>query len=326
MVYDNMRVPSKNMLRTNNEIIEMTRSQQEEIYAKDAESTIREQAEYARGMEEYHTQIQNRLSDRIASTNNRVQFLQNVKEAFLSECIMKLYRESMVAPMTSNDKVIARNLVTGFVRENGAGDLITNFATKNLLLSEMSRITSKYYDQVLDSITEGENCADCNKQYTLDTTIKDNFYEELEDLDTSEASKLIKDRVTDAITEFVDSNASLKMDISEVISNAKDQSSKATAAANEALIEEYSNNAKRMINEMKLYREKNVFNVMVESLTHKVITDDSYKSKFVHEAKVDMDSIVNNTQLIYTMLEMVNTTNMVNVDDKFISEYLASLA
>ena len=327
MVYSNMRVPSKNMLRTNNEIIEMTRAQQEEIYARDAEASVREQAEYNRGMEEYNTQIQNRLSDRANNINNRIQFLNNVKEAFLYECIMKLYKESMVAPMTSNDKAIARNLVTGFIRENGAGNLISNFATKNLLLSEISRITTKYYDKVLDSIDEGKNCADCcdenNKQYTLDLTIKDDFYKDLEDLDTSDASKLIKDRVADAISSFIDSNSSAKMDISEIIDAAKEQSSKAT---NEAFIEEYNNIAKRKINDLKLYREKNVFNVMVESLTHKVITDDNYNTRFIHEAKVDMDSIVNNTQLIYTMLEMVNTTNMVNVDEDFISGYLTSLA
>ena len=46
----------------------------------------------------------------------------------------------------------------------------------------------------------------------------------------------------------------------------------------------------------------------------------------MHESKVDMDAIVDSVQLIYTMLEMVNTTNMVNVDEKFINGYIQSLA
>ena len=41
---------------------------------------------------------------------------------------------------------------------------------------------------------------------------------------------------------------------------------------------------------------------------------------------IDMDAIVDSTKLIYTMLEMVNTTNMVNVDAKFIQDYLESIA
>ncbi len=39
-----------------------------------------------------------------------------------------------------------------------------------------------------------------------------------------------------------------------------------------------------------------------------------------------MNNIVNDVQLIYTMLEMVNTTNMVNVDEDYMNKYIESLA
>ena len=64
---------------------------------------------------------------------------------------------------------------------------------------------------------------------------------------------------------------------------------------------------------------------MVESLTRKSITDDRYKDRYVHESTVDMESIVDDTRLIYTMLEMVNTTRMVNVDADFLTSYLETL-
>ena len=83
--------------------------------------------------------------------------------------------------------------------------------------------------------------------------------------------------------------------------------------------------AKRKINEMKNKKETNVFGYMVEALTTSVFKDESLKYRFVHEGNVDMDGIVESTQLIYTMLEMVNTTNMVNVDEKFINTYLTNL-
>lgn len=328
MIYTNMNTPSKNMRLSNTELSKMLEEQQNELYYNERKSHIQEQAKYDRDRESYYNQMQDYLNEQIQSSNNRSQFLQNVKESFLTECIMKLYSESMLIPMNKSDKVVARNLVTRFIRENGAGDLISKFATKNLLLSEFARVTQKYYDKVVE-LCESNNinpkcdtCCDV-KEYDLPKVIVDDFYKELADVDVLDASKLIKDRVADAITEFIDSNSSAKMDYEEVIKQAQDN---IATAKDESMVEEYSNTARRRINEMKLVREKNIFNIMVEALTRKVITDDSYKKKYMHEATVDMDSVVDSTRLIYTMLEMVNTTNMVNVNEEFIARYLGSLA
>lgn len=328
MIYTNMNTPSRNMRLSNTELSKMLEEQQNELYYNERKSHIQEQAKYDRDRESYYNQMQDYLNEQIQSSNNRSQFLQNVKESFLTECIMKLYSESMLIPMNKSDKVVARNLVTRFIKENGAGDLISKFATKNLLLSEFARVTQKYYDKVVE-LCESNNikpkcdtCCDV-KEYDLPKVIVDDFYKELADVDVLDASKLIKDRVADAITEFIDSNSSAKMDYEEVIKQAQDN---IATAKDESMVEEYSNTARRRINEMKLVREKNIFNIMVEALTRKVITDDSYKKKYMHEATVDMDSVVDSTRLIYTMLEMVNTTNMVNVNEEFIARYLGSLA
>lgn len=321
MIYDNMRTPSKNMKISNQKINEMIMEQQEEIYAKDREKYIKEQRAADRDREEYYTQSQNYINNRVSSSYNRANFLSNVKEAFITECIFKLYKDSTLTPMTERDKTVARNMITGFVKENGAGNLITDFATKNILLSEMSRICTKYYDKVLEGMDCKKDCND-DEKYSLDITIKDDFYSELNDLDTADASKLIKDRVANAIEEFIDTNSYAKMDYEDIISQAKD---KIKAAKDDETIEEITNLAKRKINDKKLTRNKNIFNLMVESLTRKAITDDKYRVRYVNESKVDIDSVVDDTQLVYTMLEMVNTTNMINIDEKFINNYINTL-
>lgn len=340
MVYDMKNVPA-NMRLSLTELSKMTREQQEALYASEQENAIKEQAEADRAREEYYTRIQNNIADEVNAINNRTKFLQNVKEAFVTECIMKLYTESVVAPMTNNDKIIARNLVTRFVKDNGAGDLIISFATKNLLLSEMSRICQKYYNRVLHETMDSSSVSGAGllapdkddsrpagtkpwevKDWKLDKSITDDFYSELIDIDTSDASKMIKDRVADAIQQFVDSNSVAKMEYSDIINQAQE---KISLAKDEAVIEEYSNMAKARINEMKRKRPKSILNLMVESLTRKSITDDSYKARYIHESNVDMDSIVDDTTLIYTMLEMVNTTNMIKIDSEFLENYIESL-
>ena len=332
-----MNVPSENMLKSNTELAQMVREQYKELANEEREKSIREQAAYNREVEEYQTNYQKYIAEKLNASKNKSDFLQSVKEAFLTECIMKLYRQSVPTPMTKEDNTIARNLVTRFVKENGVGDLLIDFSTKNVLLSEMARITKKYYNKVLedcspnydmdqrpDGVAPGEVM-----DYKLSTTIRDDFFKELEDLECADAANMIKDRVADSITEFIDSNAAAKMEYQDIIDQAQDKIAalKPTgdASLDEALIEEQSRIAKSKINDLKIKRKKNVFNIMVESLTRKALTDNAFKEQFVHESSVDMDAIVDSTTLIYTMLEMVNTTRMVNVNEAFITEYLQSL-
>ena len=126
------------------------------------------------------------------------------------ECLFKLYKDSSVYPLTESDKIIARNLVNKFVLEHGAGELMLDFKTKNLLLSEFSRITNKYYNRILEEC-EDESCdsekAGKAREFSIDDKTKDDFFGDLENIDTTDASKLIKERVSDAISEFIDNNS-----------------------------------------------------------------------------------------------------------------------
>lgn len=268
----------------------------------------------------------NRLYEEDVMVQDRVKFLNNVKSAFISECIFKLYKECMnsIYPVNEEDLLIGRNLVNKFVLENGAGNLIEDFKYKNILLSEMSRISSKYYDAVLETCCDDDNSEFHGKarDFVVTTDIKDGFFEELNDLDTSDAVKLIRDRVTDSIEEFIDTNSEDKLEYEDILRQAQD---KIDATTNESYIEQYKATAEREINEMKLSRSKNMFHLLVESLAKAAFRDDALKVKYVNEATLDMDKVVDHSRLIYTMLEMLNTTNMVNVDENYLRQYFNTL-
>ena len=324
MVY-NMNKATDNMLLSESELQRMYREQQAEIYNEEQNKALAEQAAIDRERELYTEQQTQYNEERINNAVSRSERLAKIKEAFVSECIYKLYTESVSFPMTSNDKIIARNLVNKFVMENGAGELISSFATRNLILSEFSRISQKYYNRVLEGIdcTDEDSCGQIGGQ-VLNQRVVDDFYKELEDVDASDAAKAIRDRVADAISNFIDTNAANKLEYEEIIKHAQD---KANMMMNqdEAVAEGYLENARRKISELKATKDNSVFGFMVESLTTSVFKDESLKARFMHEGSIDMEGIMNSTQLIYTMLEMVNTTNMVNVNEEFIDEYLKSL-
>lgn len=322
----NMNKASDNMLLSATQLDTMYREQRIEMYEKEQEKIQHEQAAMERERNAYLEEQNTRREERINSAVERSRKLNRIKEAFVAECIYKLYKESVLHPMDSRDKVIARNLVNKFVIENGAGNIIDTFATQNMILSEFSRISQKYYDKVVESCDSQQEC-EFSTSFAgelVDRHVVDDFYKELEDVDVTDASKLIKDRVSDAIGNFIDTNTANKIEFEEIIKTAQDKVT-AINGADDVVAESHIALAKRKINEMKNSRDNNVFGYMVESLTTNVLKDESLKTRYVNEGSVDMDGIVESVQLIYTMLEMVNTTNMVNVDEKFIESYLTNL-
>lgn len=322
----NMNRPSDNMLLNASELNRLYHEQQTEIYNNEQNKIIAEQAAEERERTAYFEQQHQYIEDRIISGATRSERMTKIKEAFVSECIYKLYCESVAFPMTQRDKVVARNLVNKFVIENGASNLISSFATKNMILSEFSRISQKYYDKVLESCDKHEECEFTGQigGQIIAQNVVDDFYKELENIDVMDASKAIKDRVADAISDFIDTNTASRLEYEEIIKSAQDKVA-AINGGNETVAESYLGMARRKINEKKNARDLNVFGYMVEALTTSVFKDESLKARFIHEGTVDMDGIVESTQLIYTMLEMVNTTNMVNVNEEFISSYLTNL-
>lgn len=323
MVYADYNKPSKNMNIPQRQITEMTRTQQEEIYKAEEDRLLAEQARAEREREANANWLQEYTENQIIGRNNRVTFLENVKSGFLSEAMSKLYKESF-GVMTKRDRITAKNLINTFINEQGAGELLNRFKYQNTLVAEMARIVQEHYDMVVESITCDDE--ECNipgraKELHLDKTIVDDFYKDLVDLDTSEASKLIKDKVTDAMTEFIDQNTQNKLDFEEIINTAKE---KITDLKEESAVESTMNEAKRQINEMKRTRHKNIFHYMVEAISKEAFKDiNGVGRQYIHESKVDMDGVVNSAKLIYTMLEMLNTTEMVSKD--YIQTYIENL-
>lgn len=296
------------------------------------EQTVRENAPEARDSRNIETLFEQddyyaSLVEADVNAAETADFLTNVKNSFVTECIFKLYKECLneLYPVSESDLVIGRNLVNKFVLEHGASNLITEFRFKNILLSEMSRISEKYYNKVLESInsrSEDDEAYGQAKEFVVDSEIRDNFYEELENVDTSDAVNLIKTRVSDSIENFVDTNIYEKLEYEDIIKAAQDR---IDATQNEAYIEQFSMQAQQEIDEVRSKRKSNIFHCMVESLITATFKDEELRARYLNESGIDMDKVVDHTRLLYTMLEMVNTTYMEMVDAKYLNDYIDSL-
>ena len=324
MLYTDMNTPSANMNLPMHQIQEMLRAQNEEIFKAEEDAAFREQSQINRATEEYANYVNDYITSKNTALNNRAQFLEGVKSGLLNMAMMKLYTESFSHKMNERDKVVAKNLISKFIQEQGTGELLNRFKYQNTLIAEMGRMVQEAYDKIVDSINEdrtGNNHAPGEvRDIKFNTTIVDDFYKDIAELDTAEASQLIRDRVADAMSDFVDQNMQNRLDFQEVIDQAKE---KIQDAQDESFAEATMNEAKRKINEMRRTRSKNIFHYMVEAISKQAYKDENLNKRYIHENTVDMDGIVNSAELIYTMLEMLNTTEM--VDQDYIKNYIISL-
>jgi hypothetical protein len=329
MIYTDMTKPSANMNMSPSDLARMLQEQHEEEYKHEQDRIQSEQNLVNKAMEEAERSHMERIQNRNALLEQRAARNEKVKSAFLAECMMKLFRESFQGPMTKSDENVAKNLINQFITENGAGKLINDFGFKNLTLSEMSRVCMRAYSAYLETSQAPETSGIPSREedymdYKLDDTVADDFYKDLDGLDVSDAGKLIKERVSDAISEFIDSNVTNKLEYQDIIQAAQDRV-RSISGSDEDLAEAYISQAKRKINDYKLASRKNVYHCLVESLAKTIYKDEQLKAKYIHEATMDMDAVTNSATIIYTMLEMMNTTKMIEMDEEFINEYIKSL-
>ena len=273
---------------------------------------------------EYYTAIEEARVNNNRTIRNKSEFLSSCKTALVTECLYKIYSKSFDTVLEGANKTLARNLITNFVTEQNASNLINRFKNSgDYMLSEMGRICSNTYESILEDCSDDDSHNGICRDFTVNSAIKDEFLKELEDIDTDDASQLIRDRVSDAVSDFVDSNMLEKLEYEEIINNAKDQMD---SAKSEGAITQIKQQAQRAINTRKSHREKNIFHCMTESLMKSVFKDDKLKDIYMSGTTINMDKIVESTQLMYTLLEMVNTTNMVNVNEDYLNSFIESLS
>ena len=425
MIY-NMKRPSAQQLEPMDKVINRLKSFDESVYMNDKDKAARSKLSDVRRTHEHTDYLKsyNYENDHVG-IDRRANFLQEVKKSFLTAALYKVLKESLSCHITSADEKLMKTLVSNFVHEQGAGNLLTRFKYQNTTLAEIGRVVRESYQRVVNSLNEiaGDKSSPSNVEkpdgspnitpkndLKLNKDIVDQFYTDMVDVDTSTATQMIRDKVSDSMNDFIDDVGRNAEDIRDVIERtkatadkyqninsgsdevssgnsdlesskdsttpaesteedteasetgstdeaAKDSpsfnatkpegpeppkqvptsqvmpmttdkpnakgTSKPDDSKNESTIDRLNRDAKRKILELQHVRPKSPFHYMVEAVTKETLRDDALRSRYVHESKVDMDGILHNVEIMYTMLEMVNTLEIVN--EQYVKDYITSL-
>lgn len=263
------------------------------------------------------------IFEAMAETQNKranfFKFQTSVKKSLLAESIYKLFDMGLgIHEQSDMSNAIKINLVNSFIEENGVDRLLSEFKYKSLLLSEMSRIVTKYSKKIIESVD-----ASNENTFTIDPLIKDDFFEELDMDDYKDVSIAIRTRVTDAVDEFIQKNIEDKQELKDIIQDTQD---KILAAKTEEIKEGYTQISKQKMSKIRNARKINIFEAMVQELSKGVIRRDDLREVYTNNGKLDMDKIVESCKIMYTFLETVQTAKMANIDEEYIENILFDIS
>ena len=250
----------------------------------------------------------------------------DVKKTLLKEALMHIY-EGSFHNISAREHALCEALLEQYVNDTGVTVLM-----KNMKFSE-SYLLRKIYESVEEyskDITADASVDNPDSQ-TIDPVKVDDFWKDIDKSeDIEDITNLIRMRVSNAEEDFVNKNQEDKQDVKTVLKQtaARVQAAKGSNDNDysEAVEESETRLAKDRIYQIQHESYHNVFDRMVRNLSEVALTNEEAKNEFLAEnGHLDVEKIVESARCMYTLLEMVGTIQLENVDQQYIEDTLKSI-
>jgi hypothetical protein len=261
-----------------------------------------------------------------AKADRFYEYKKDVKKTLLTEALGRIYKDS-IFHITDREAALCESLIGAYIENTGVDTIL-----KNMRFSKSGLLVSIYEaeQKAFDKITDGANADDVDSQ-TIDPKAIDDFWNQIDkNNDIEDVTNMIRLRVSNAEEEFVNKNQEDKEDIKSILKDTAErvQNAKATNDNDysDAVEESEMNLAKDKIYRIQHESYHNVFDRMVRNISESVIKNEEIKQEFTLEnGRLDMDKIVESARCMYTLLEMVSTLKIENVDSEYVEEALKSI-
>lgn len=249
-------------------------------------------------------------------------FTSESKDFLLTEALTYILKKCL--PENISESLIARGkaVAESFVKEEGSYPLLNRFKTKTLFLSELASIVEETHKKVI------HGCEGKESPFKISNSDMKAFHDKLDNMDTDTVTKEIVARVTKAEEEFVKANVKDRETLEELSSSTEE---KLNSIKNKN--QETEDNIKKEA--VAMYRQKvnsisdrkkGILESIVVRMGKSIVTEESLLPQFQLESgKLNMEKIIDTSEVMYTFLEMVNTLQIKNVDCKYLQDTLSSI-
>lgn len=272
------------------------------------------------------------LKDKIQNENKRklneeyTEFIKNSRDYFLSEAINMILQKSLNEDTSLEDREYGKALVEGFVQENGSIKLLREFSKKSLLLANIASIVNEAYQQVLHSCKEGDS-----KTFRITKTVDSQFFDRLMNCSDEKINEKINQRVCDSIEDYVQANVNDRLDLDELADKTKEkiENIKAkTADERDKIVAEFTNQYNKQVKDIKSRKNRKVgiYEQLLYSASQGIVRDKTVLESFMNESgSLNVSKIRDKVTVMYTFLEMLNTTKMANINESYIEKVIKNM-
>ena len=268
------------------------------------------------------------MAEKVASAKREYsEFISNSRDYFVSESINMILQNSLDEDTSKENREYGKALVEAFVKEKGSIKLLSEMSRKSITLACMADVIKEAHQQVVLGCKEGDV-----KTFRITKTINNDFFEKIIGLSDEKITKKIMERVCDSLEDFAQSNVNDKLDLEELADKTKEkiENIKARTLEDKKKIEEsYVMQYKKQVESIKqrANRKVGIFEHMMYTTTHNIVTDEKILESFTvtETGKLDVSKIKDKVVVMYTFLEMLNTTKLENVNESYIENVLKNM-
>lgn len=279
------------------------------------------------------------------------QFSESVNSRLLECCLY----QGMLKPVlkeqfcNSHERKLGKTLVRNFIKEHGAFNLIQSLKDKSCYLNEWYDAIKGYHTAMMNEAKEiaQEGIPEAELFDIEDDTIK-NFVFDTKSIIPKDITKMITSRVEDAVNDFIDQNKKQKEEIKKVYEKAKEKvaSLKDTIDPNDPSFQDFNGDpnteldpkygdqvqeqAMAMVRgKQRAFREEatSVFSILSKNTLEAIHRNQAIKESYSvgMTGRLDFQKAINDTKVMYSFLECLNTLNIMDLNESTLSKLLTDM-
>lgn len=279
------------------------------------------------------------------------QFSESVNSRLLECCLY----QGMLKPVlkeqfcNSHERKLGKTLVRNFIKEHGAFNLVQSLKDKSCYLNEWYEAIKGYHTAMMNEAKEiaQDGIPEAELFDIEDDTIK-KFVFDTKTVIPKDITKMITSRVEDAVNDFIDQNKKQKEEIKKVYEKAKEKvaSLKDTIDPNDPSFQDFNGDpnteldpkygdqvqeqAMAMVRgKQRAFREEatSVFSILSKNTLEAIHRNQAIKESYSvgMTGRLDFQKAINDTKVMYSFLECLNTLNIMDLNESTLSKLLTDM-
>lgn len=279
------------------------------------------------------------------------QFSESVNSRLLECCLY----QGMLKPVlkeqfcNSHERKLGKTLVRNFIKEHGAFNLVQSLKDKSCYLNEWYEAIKGYHTAMMNEAKEiaQDGIPEAELFDIEDDTIK-KFVFDTKSIIPKDITKMITSRVEDAVNDFIDQNKKQKEEIKKVYEKAKEKvaSLKDTIDPNDPSFQDFNSDpnteldpkygdqvqeqAMAMVRgKQRAFREEatSVFSILSKNTLEAIHRNQAIKESYSvgMTGRLDFQKAINDTKVMYSFLECLNTLNIMDLNESTLSKLLTDM-